>query len=116
VAARQQCTLSCWPALNEEAAAISTLQRPCSPKGAAGAELEGISPALPFDTPAAHPRLNPGPRPAVFFIITKGARNVVSLSWEQGAWIAAAVAGGCAVLAAAVGMPLLRRSIRKDDQ
>ncbi|KAI8470032.1 MAG: phosphate transporter family-domain-containing protein [Monoraphidium minutum] len=51
---------------------------------------------------------------AVFFIITKGARNITEMSWEQGAWIAAIIAGGCALISAAVGIPILRRNVQKD--
>ncbi|GBF97831.1 sodium phosphate symporter [Raphidocelis subcapitata] len=51
----------------------------------------------------------------VFFIITKGARNISQMSWQQGAWVAALVAGGCAVLSALIGVPLLRRKTQSGE-
>ncbi|GBF99738.1 sodium phosphate symporter [Raphidocelis subcapitata] len=52
----------------------------------------------------------------VFFIITKGARNITEMSWQQGAWVAAAIAGGCTVLSAVIGVPLLRRNMRIEEE
>jgi hypothetical protein len=47
----------------------------------------------------------------IFFILTKGAKNIVSIEAEKAAWISVLVAAGCAVLAAGVGFPLMRKKL-----
>lgn len=49
----------------------------------------------------------------VFFIITKGAKNISSMSWQQGAWVSAIVAGICGALALVIGVPMLRRTTQR---
>jgi sodium-dependent phosphate transporter len=53
----------------------------------------------------------------LFFILTKGVKNYVSIDQTKGAWLAAVSAAGAALLGSALLWPLMRRNLRKyDDQ
>eukprot|EP00877_Chromochloris_zofingiensis_P005747 jgi/Chrzof1/15173/Cz09g30090.t1 len=52
----------------------------------------------------------------LFFILSKGARNVLELSFDKAAWISAIVAAGCAVLTAVFGFPLIRRHVKQIEK
>ncbi len=47
----------------------------------------------------------------IFFILTKGAKNLVSIESDKGAWISAIAGVGCAVIAAVIGFPLMRKKL-----
>lgn len=51
----------------------------------------------------------------LFFILTKGARNLVSIPEAKGAWIAAAAAAGCAVLSCFALFPLMKKFVANYD-
>lgn len=52
----------------------------------------------------------------LFFILNKGARNVVDLSFEKAAWVAAICAGGCALVTALAGYPLIGRRVKQIEK
>lgn len=51
----------------------------------------------------------------LFFILTKGVKNYVSISAEKGAWIAAVASAGAAILGSAIIWPLMRKTLRQYD-
>ena len=51
----------------------------------------------------------------VFFIITKGAKNIVSYSWSQGAWVAAIVAACFAAVGSLALIPLMKKNLKDFD-
>ena len=51
----------------------------------------------------------------VFFIITKGAKNIVSFSWTKGAWVAAIVAAIFAAVGSLALIPLVKKYLRDYD-
>lgn len=51
----------------------------------------------------------------VFFIITKGAKNIVSFGWSQGAWVAAIVAAIFAAVGSLALIPLVKKNLREYD-
>lgn len=48
----------------------------------------------------------------LFFILTKGAKNLVSIPYDKGAWIAAVAAAGCAVLSSLIIFPIISKRLR----
>eukprot|EP00877_Chromochloris_zofingiensis_P004930 jgi/Chrzof1/14438/Cz09g02260.t1 len=52
----------------------------------------------------------------LFFILTKGAKNYVSLDWGFGAWVSAVAAAGCAILSCFIFWPLMRNMVKKYDE
>jgi sodium-dependent phosphate transporter len=52
----------------------------------------------------------------LFFILTKGAKNIVSISYEKAAWICAIAGAGSAVVVALVGFPFLNKKIKEYDE
>lgn len=51
----------------------------------------------------------------LFFILTKGAKNIVSMSWSKGAWIAIVAAAGCAMVVSLIGFPFFSKKLREYD-
>ncbi|KAI8476390.1 MAG: phosphate transporter [Monoraphidium minutum] len=51
----------------------------------------------------------------LFFILTKGAKNLVSIPYEMGAWVAAVAGAGCAVIACLILFPLINRFVNKAE-
>eukprot|EP00878_Enallax_costatus_P004065 GHUV01004290.1.p1 GENE.GHUV01004290.1~~GHUV01004290.1.p1 ORF type:complete len:604 (+),score=132.83 GHUV01004290.1:211-2022(+) len=51
----------------------------------------------------------------LFFILTKGVKNYVTIDQSTGAWIAAVAATGAALVGSAIIMPMMNRSLRKYD-
>lgn len=52
----------------------------------------------------------------LFFILTKGVKNTVSIPYPKGAWISAVAGVGVAVLACIVGFPFLRKKAAEVDE
>jgi sodium-dependent phosphate transporter len=52
----------------------------------------------------------------LFFILTKGAKNLVSIPEATGAWIAAVAGAGAAVLASLVLFPMITKMLKKADE
>jgi hypothetical protein len=48
----------------------------------------------------------------LYFILTKGARAVLSLDFAMAAAITTAVAGGCMILSIVVGLPLISKKLK----
>jgi solute carrier family 20 (sodium-dependent phosphate transporter) len=51
----------------------------------------------------------------LFFILTKGAKNLVSISYDTAAWISAVAGVGAAVLASLILFPIISRNLKKMD-
>lgn len=51
----------------------------------------------------------------IFFILTKGAKNIVTMPWGKGAWISALVGVGAALVSMAIGWPILRKKVMEFD-
>ncbi|WIA17922.1 hypothetical protein OEZ85_009416 [Tetradesmus obliquus] len=52
----------------------------------------------------------------LFFILTKGVRNTVSIELDTAAWIAAVAAVGAAIVGSALLWPVMRRNVRRYDE
>jgi sodium-dependent phosphate transporter len=51
----------------------------------------------------------------LFFVLTKGVKNMVNIPYPMGAWISAVAGVGVAVLASVVGFPILRKKAQEVD-
>ena len=51
----------------------------------------------------------------LFFILTKGAKNLVSIPYEKGAWISAVAGAGAAVLSCLALFPIINRMVKDVD-
>jgi hypothetical protein len=52
----------------------------------------------------------------IFFIITKGAKNLVSIPVEKGAWIAAIAGAAAAVVSSLILFPIIRKRVKSLDE
>jgi hypothetical protein len=47
----------------------------------------------------------------IFFILTKGAKNIVSIEFDKGAWISCLVGLGVAAIASVIGFPIIKKKL-----
>jgi sodium-dependent phosphate transporter len=52
----------------------------------------------------------------LFFVLTKGVKNMVTIPYPMGAWIAAVAGVGVALLSIVVGFPFLRKKAQEVDE
>jgi sodium-dependent phosphate transporter len=49
----------------------------------------------------------------LYFILTRGLRNVLTFPLDRAAWVVTIVAVGCSALSAIIGFPLLSKKLKQ---